>query len=214
MKVIFLDIDGVLNWAGTEDRINGFIGLCSERIQRLNAITDAHPDAKIVVSSTWRKSFFPGGYKDFDGLVQLLHDRGVKAEIIDYTPWRFSYQPRGAEIREWIEDWRQENPGQELVYVVLDDDTDGMEGYTTKPTRFDDPETFEAYTAEDLRPRHVVSTWDGTPIAGASYNEVTHEEGGLQQSHVDLAIAVLSGATVPGPFNGSWEYPEREADDE
>ena len=55
MKVIFLDIDGVLNdhkaWPNRCGRI------CYERVEHLNKVLCAVPDAKIVLSSAWRYSF-------------------------------------------------------------------------------------------------------------------------------------------------------------
>lgn len=58
-KLLFLDIDGVLNWAKTEDRLDGYVGLCKDRIARFNRIIEAVPDVKIVVSSTWRHMHTP-----------------------------------------------------------------------------------------------------------------------------------------------------------
>jgi len=51
-RYIFLDIDGVLN-----DHIshaNGYSGIKKECVDNLNAIIDAVPDVKIVISSAWR----------------------------------------------------------------------------------------------------------------------------------------------------------------
>lgn len=180
MKIIFLDIDGVLNWAGTEDRLDGFVGLCQERISRLNKITDAVPDAKIVISSTWRHAF-TNAYKNFAELVSLLHDRGIRGEIIDRTPSRFSSRTRGSEIREWLEDEAKE--GRTHTYVILDDSIDGMEGYAAAPYG-EAPKEFV-----DLRPKHVVTDWTGNP-------NVEGEEGGLQDHHVSMAISVLGGQSV------------------
>jgi len=177
MKIVFTDIDGVLNWCGTEDRIEGFYGLCPERIQRLNHIFDAHPDAKIVISSTWRRTSFLG-YPDFRGLKALLAQRGVRGEIIDMTPIRPIYQTRGAEIKDWLEQNKHLLP----TFVILDDDTSGMgpdlswrEG--TENTN---------HWGDDLRPFHVVTHWTGDP-------NVEGEEGGLLDKHIDQAIKVLNG---------------------
>lgn len=201
MKVIFLDIDGVLNWRATVDRISGYIGFCPARIARLNRITAAVPDAKIVVSSTWRHCFDTDAYRDFPGLVALLKKRGVSAEIIDKTPHRFSYLPRGGEIREWIRAWKAENPGQKLEIVVLDDDTAGM----------------LAHGDDDLRPFHVVTSFDGQWDfrAGA---ETLLEEGGLLDKHVDQAIKVLGGHRIPAEERGQpdadrWETVEQLEDE-
>lgn len=187
MRIIFLDIDGVLNWTGTEDRYCGFIGLDPELIARFNRIIDAVPDAKIVISSTWRHAMAGsyGGYKTFKGLIKLLHDRGLKGTIIDKTPKRFSYVPRGSEIREWLED----NEGKYTSFVILDDDSDGMAGYTSAPYG-------EApFTAQDLRPFHVLTNWSGDP--NVKLDDGTDEPGGLQDRHIEAAIRVLLAPPLP-----------------
>lgn len=184
MKIIMLDIDGVLNFHGTEDKICGYIGLCPERISRLNRITDAHPDAKIVVSSTWRKGM-PGKYESMDkdphALPKLLKERGVKAEVIDHTRIRMGHYPRGDEIREWIEGWQEKNPGAELTYVILDDDDHHVAGYTKYG--YGEPPT----DVVDMAPYHVKTDWCSSPD--------DEDQGGLMDSHVDLAIRILNGNT-------------------
>lgn len=196
MKVIFLDIDGVLNWIGTEDRLNGFIGLDPVLIERFNRIIDAHPDVKIVISSTWRKTMH--AYPDFPGLVDLLHARGLKGEIIGHTPLHCRYWARGAEIAEWIADWEAKNPNEQLTLVVLDDDTHGMEGHVYQPG-YGETVVF----GRDLRPFHVVTFMSGDPNMSADSQpvlapdgSVIYEEGGLQDRHIEAAIKVLNGETL------------------
>lgn len=54
MKIIFLDVDGVLNCCYTKKRTpNGFIGVEEENIARLRQIVDA-TGAKIVLVSSWK----------------------------------------------------------------------------------------------------------------------------------------------------------------
>lgn len=54
-KLLFLDIDGVLNdhkaWP------NGTGRICYERVRHLNTILDRVPEVKIVLSSAWRYAF-------------------------------------------------------------------------------------------------------------------------------------------------------------
>lgn len=125
MKVLFLDIDGVLNHQNTKDRVCGFVGLDPELIAIFNKIVDAVPDLKIVVSSTWRKSVMPGVYHNFDELKALLAKRGLKGEIIGRTP-DFAHigGHRGSEIGNWL-------VGHPEVthYAILDDDSDAGEGH-------------------------------------------------------------------------------------
>jgi hypothetical protein len=189
-KIIFLDVDGVLNWADTRHYIDGFIGFDPEHIERFNHITEAHPDAKIVISSTWRKARpFGGTYNDFEGLIELMHAKGLKGDIVGMTP--ILYAKRGEEIRTWIEGYETEL-GEKITFVVLDDDTSGMEGFETdrylgKDELGDD--VYEPYIALDLRPFHVVTTWDGE----WSDEENRWTPGGLQKKHIEKAIGILAG---------------------
>lgn len=117
MRVIFLDIDGVLN-AG-----HGLLD--PEMITRLNMITDT-TKAVIVVSSMWRWSLTP------TQLESELRRSGVTAEISSATPtcpawvstwpgWytrdeRLTSPSQGDAIRLWLAD----HPGV-TAWVVLDD---------------------------------------------------------------------------------------------
>ena len=137
MKVIFLDIDGVLNHDNTRDRIGGFLGLNPGMIKRFNRIIEACPDVKIVISSTWRYSYTHGVYTNFEELVQLLKARGVQGDIIGHTPFPetpapsgwitlgSSWRTRGEEIRMYL----KEHPEVEH-FLILDDDAEGMKPRT------------------------------------------------------------------------------------
>lgn len=111
IKIIFCDLDGVLNSKNYE---------CSDRyirdaldplaVARLNKITDA-TNAKIVISSSWRVAF----EFDKETLFYLLKEEGVTGEMIDITPIFTSYL-RWTEIRDWLDD----HPDVEK-FVILDD---------------------------------------------------------------------------------------------
>lgn len=114
MKVLFLDIDGVLIH---HKSIRTYTAHKPdpECVKRLNEITDK-TGAKIVVSSTWRR---------FDKIEEILKGWGVTAEIIGVTPDHFHEsniglgQTRGKEIHAWI----CERDDIERL-VILDDDND------------------------------------------------------------------------------------------
>lgn len=117
MRVIFLDIDGVLNHQGMTNEDWTKYGTCGGSIDPkcvkiLNDLTDEYP-CKIVVSSTWR----------LDGLMKVreaLVEAGVTAEIIGTTPrLMYSGSVRGNEIKSWM-DVRTDVES----YVILDDDSD------------------------------------------------------------------------------------------
>lgn len=126
MKVIFLDIDGVLNhdqWyiskryqdmQWNEDNELDIDPDCAERINKICEVTDA----KIVISSDWRYSWY--------GTILRLERGGINKEyIIDKTPERIWLnipgidKSRGAEIEDWLDFNIDTNN-----YVIIDDRTD------------------------------------------------------------------------------------------
>ena len=117
MKIIFLDIDGVLNtisnW-GSRPIEKRFTPEC---IAALNRITE-YTGAKIVISSTWRNIM---GYYE---LSALLHSVGIEGEIIGKTPLvKLSGGPRGEEIERFLYEYRK-SEFDVSSFVILDDDTD------------------------------------------------------------------------------------------
>jgi len=115
MKVIFLDIDGVLNSMSGLFMRGGqsLMDLYVEHIQVLKWVLD-HTDARVVISSTWRKS------RTIEELRQLFYNYGLPSRyIIDKTPVIAGVQ-RGEEIKTWLE---SAEPSIES-FVVLDDDSD------------------------------------------------------------------------------------------
>lgn len=76
MKVLFLDIDGVLN--GHEKLESGYCGIRSDCVGRLNQILDAVPDCKLVISSAWRYMTYRGDMT-LAGFEYLLLVHGIKA---------------------------------------------------------------------------------------------------------------------------------------
>lgn len=110
MKVIFLDIDGVLN-DGVKIMETESDFPSKDHLDCLKAIVDA-TDAKIVLSSTWR--LFPAARNDIKNAL-----RNVGLEFIDRT--KELPKGRGAEIKEWLS--RHEDVCQ---FVILDDDIDDI----------------------------------------------------------------------------------------
>lgn len=124
MKVIFLDVDGVLNSLDCKEHIFGVVFVEDEKIRRLKEVIDL-TGAKVVLSSTWRYGWEAleqvaepdeGDLFDirlFEALRNRLQQHGI--ELLSYTE---SFGKRGAEIRKWVEDWNGE-PIES--YVILDD---------------------------------------------------------------------------------------------
>lgn len=145
-KVIFLDIDGVLNTEhGLKTISNNWTNLskmidsrddkkhfCEEAVSNLKKIID-ETGAKIVISSTWR-SYGLEWFKKF------WKGRGLPGEIIDITPYS-EHRVRGYEIEKWLHSkdsfepkhywdaivFSEANDECEIEsYLILDDDRDMM----------------------------------------------------------------------------------------
>lgn len=130
MKIIFLDIDGVLNHERFykerfEKRYDeGAIAypyseIDPECVKILNQLIK-DTDAKVVISSTWRHS-------GLNYCLDVLKFHGFEGDIIDITPdLKDGNYLRGNEILKWIKDNEQlVGPYYNFTeYVILDDDSD------------------------------------------------------------------------------------------
>lgn len=112
MKVIFLDVDGVLNSDEYFDRIQNLDieGIESEidinKVKLLKKAVD-ETGAKVVLSSSWRYT------KNALALKELLANCGI--HITDSTP--VVEHKRGLEIRKWLE-----NNDDVEDFIILDDE--------------------------------------------------------------------------------------------
>lgn len=120
MKILFLDIDGVLNSVKFFNTLpHGFTTTRSdeildpEAIERVNKIIN-ETGAKIVVSSSWRIGL------SLVELQILLKDHGITGDIIGMTPsLSFKGRRRGHEIQAWLN-----NHLEVIDFIILDDDSD------------------------------------------------------------------------------------------
>ena len=103
MKVIFCDVDGVLNNEKTQGHSpSGYTGVSNDLIRNLRKIVDA-TDAKIVLSSDWRLvRDDPEHGKDYRYLTRKLYIVG-SLTITDHTV-DISWSKRGTEIRQYLSD--------------------------------------------------------------------------------------------------------------
>jgi hypothetical protein len=123
MKLIFLDIDGVLNSApflkahaitDYKSVIQALLAsLDPEAIERLNRIVDV-TGARIVVSSVWRAMMRIGE------LQKAFERAGLKTCPFSQTPQLGT--TRGREIQSWLDRRRVTVPVES--FVILDDDAD------------------------------------------------------------------------------------------
>lgn len=128
MRIIFLDIDGVLNsWAS-------FYKITTKKLQLLNDLIE-QTGAKIVISSSWRigsnnvkefldknfsKSIFRlDTFKDITNqecISNIFYNNTI--DLID------TFGPsRGDEIKRWLDNHSDDVES----YVILDDDTDVLD---------------------------------------------------------------------------------------
>jgi hypothetical protein len=141
MKILFLDIDGVLctNRSLLEPTLpfpedfhipfrTGWERLDKECIKRLNQIIN-ETGAKIVVSSTWRLKC--NTEHKFRYIIDYLHNEGVVADIIDKTPGYYltkfqdllerepGVSDKSCEIQEWL------RCAYDTIesFVIIDDDS-------------------------------------------------------------------------------------------
>jgi hypothetical protein len=109
MKVLFLDIDGVVNCKTTTRRYRGLMLVERRLADIVRDIVVAVPDLKVVLSSSWREA--AGGRAVVEEQV---------VTCFDVTPcFQAEDDVRGYEIQAWLE----MNPGVEK-YAILDDDSD------------------------------------------------------------------------------------------
>ena len=154
MKVIFLDIDGVLNSA-VYDRTKSFEdgNIDRTRLPILRSIID-RTGADVVLSSSWRihldddcQPYTPTG----EGMMRIFHEGGIR--ISDKTP---DGEKRADEIRAWLEAHTETE-----AFVILDDIFFGW---------------------GDLQENLVRTNY--------------HIGRGLEQSHADKAVEILTGSTA------------------
>jgi len=140
MKIIFLDMDGVMNSVQSAMFYNDFKGessgwfkiympdetkdfnsywseICPMAISNMYQLLKNHPDIRFVISSTWRKG------RSVEWFNKLFKHIGMISEdlVIDKTPVMSGYD-RGDEIKYWLD-----NDGKDLDienFAILDDDSD------------------------------------------------------------------------------------------
>lgn len=115
MKIVFLDVDGVLNHKKSKTKFLGYIGIDNDKVLLLKEIIDK-TNAKIVLCSSWKINWEPIEKEYQDRFANYL-DQKLKEEnlyILDKTD---DYgENRGEGIYNWLENKCIES------WVVLDDE--------------------------------------------------------------------------------------------
>lgn len=121
MKLIFLDVDGVLNYGGCKSRApSGCLGIEEEKVKLLRKIIDK-TGAIVILTSTWKTEWFPTAFiselpKDGRYLEEQLakHNVFIRAKTED-----LSWSQRGLGILDFINNWSE--PVES--FVIIDDES-------------------------------------------------------------------------------------------
>ena len=124
MKVVFLDIDGVLNNTSTEETFEDYYFVEDEKVELLKQLV-TRTNAKLVLSSTWREGWYArerieNPSKSFQSAIRLFEALEKKLseydlELLSYTE---DFGTRGEEIDLWLKNWKGE---QVESFIILDD---------------------------------------------------------------------------------------------
>ena len=183
MKIIFLDIDGVLNgynkWTDFVIDVSrklhipvnfmretlDIFGIKEKYVQRLSKIV-YFTGAKVVMSSSWRNGYWKVPYEEQAEDQKILTNLFNKyhIEIIDITPSCKS-GCREEEIKEWLQETKLDIES----FVILDDESFDLQSFVGK---------------ELIKTSEVI---EGKMICGAAY-----EDTGLKRKHVKQAIQILN----------------------
>lgn len=117
-KIIFLDIDGVLN-PHDFNEVAQSSSICRGCVAHFNRLIE-ETGAKVVLSSAWRYMIY-GSAMDFKGFEYLLRTHGVtsKLEIISVTCRDELLPAREEQVRHWLRVNAHRFPDPD--FVILDD---------------------------------------------------------------------------------------------
>ena len=130
-KVIFLDVDGVLNTFGN----GGHFTVSKRRVKKLQNLVEA-TKALLVLSSTWRNHTY-----HLRRLKTKLAYRGMSLFSMTSNLEGFNIS-RGMEIQDWLD--RHPNVSS---YVILDDSSDMLE---EQFPHFVNTDPYKGLTDEDV----------------------------------------------------------------
>ena len=116
MKVIFLDIDGVLNCVETKEKCKAYVGIDDKMVSWLKRIVEA-TGAQIVLSSSWKHDWEPIN-KEAQNEFGFYVDRALKKHsltAIDKT-YESNSEHRGEGIIQWVGTHEVDS------FIILDDE--------------------------------------------------------------------------------------------
>lgn len=162
-KIVFLDIDGVLNWYHSKSHNGLYLGIDSARIKRLARIVEA-TGAAIVLTTTWKDFYEIGAYKQHTETGKYMNNkfRKVGLKIYDKTTDIAGWAYRGAGIKVWLD-----SHPEVKEFIILDD------------------EIFKDYETYNYLPRMIKTMYKLEPDQ--------EKFAGLTDNLVEKAIDILNG---------------------
>jgi hypothetical protein len=121
-KVLFLDMDGVLNCHHSKPEVKGEKWVIDRKlVNRLNVVFEVCKDVAVVLSSTWKEAVKDGTIDINEKLVAAGY---TGPKIVEMTPYLCELDgwQRGREIKQWLE----KHPEVEK-FVILDDEDDMLD---------------------------------------------------------------------------------------
>ena len=134
INLVFLDVDGVLNCADTEDMCGRYIGIEDQKVELLKKLVE-ETNSRIILVSTWKFFWYKDPYlKDKqDELANYLDEKMVKQGLTIYDKTEdIDVLNRGQGIIEYLRKLRLYGIRVHR-YVILDDESfDYLETKLTK----------------------------------------------------------------------------------
>ena len=121
MKIIFLDIDGVLNYSRCKARsATGCLGIEEEKVKLLRQIID-QTGAIVVLTSTWKTDWFPSAFiEDLPKDGQYLEKQLAKHKVFIRAK---TEDPAWAQRGQGILDFIETSTCNVEQFVILDDES-------------------------------------------------------------------------------------------
>lgn len=156
-RIVFLDIDGVLNHEAWYEKTKGREGdLDPDSIALLNQLDGA----EIVISSSW------GNHNG--ETEKQLQEKGLKLPVVGETKkWHYKYDwvCRGNEVEAWLVDtfgdvsrFRGKYGHEDYEYVILDDDSDML---LEQADNFINVSRWTGLTKEDIAKAKQILRYEG-----------------------------------------------------
>jgi len=137
MKVIFLDIDGVLNCKTSKSKCQNYKGIDNDKVKKLKQIVE-QTDSRLILCSSWKKEWekIDKELQDYSANYLDKKLRKEKLYILDKTCDNGNNRGKG------ILSWLNKHPNVDK-YIILDDElfdyeTTGLLSYLVKTSYYED----------------------------------------------------------------------------